>query len=57
MGCCGSTKPFDYTNEIPNYKLYCHVRVWNQNNTGLFDYADEKEIHDSYTCTNSYFQI
>lgn len=58
MGCCVSNaKPFNYKNDIPNYKIYTHVRVWNQNNTGLFDYGEEKEIHDSYTCTNSYFQI
>lgn len=57
MGCCIGSHQFDYMNDIPNYSLYFHVRVWNQHTHGLFDFDQDKEIFDSDTIINSYFEI
>lgn len=44
-------------NDIPNYKLYFHARVWNNHTHGLFDYDMDQEIFDSENCTNTFFEI
>jgi hypothetical protein len=50
-------KPLDYLNDIPNYKLYFHIRVWNQHTHGLFDFEKDKEIFDTEDIVNSFFEV
>lgn len=51
------SKSNNYLNDIPNYKLYFHARVWNQHTHGLFDFDRDKDIFDSDEIINSFFEI
>ena len=53
----GNSPNKNFLNDIPNYKLYIHWRVWNQHTHGLFDYDNDKEVFDTENIVNSYFEV